>query len=70
MLDILQQIKDLLAAYDIYVFPPPDWKKVHEVLEAEGLSLDSVSAACMRHALQRVIKFIEQPEKGENENIE
>jgi hypothetical protein len=41
-------------AYPLDVFPEPDFKRVHEVLRANGLSLDCVSASNMRHVITRV----------------
>ena len=37
------------SAYPLEVFPEPDLKKVHALLQAEGMTLDAVSASNMRH---------------------
>jgi hypothetical protein len=47
--EALTKIEQWAAAYPIGVFPEPDWPKVAETLLAAGLSLDQVSASCMRH---------------------
>jgi hypothetical protein len=47
-----------LSAYPLDVFPEPDLKKARELLEAGGLTLDSVSADMARHVLKRVIERI------------
>jgi hypothetical protein len=36
------------------VFPEPDWKKAKELLEAGGVSLDAISAHCMRQVIEGV----------------
>lgn len=41
-------------AYPLSVFPKPDLIRVNEVLKAAGLSLDSVSAECMRHVATKL----------------
>lgn len=52
--DVLEEIDNWARAYSIDVFPEPDMKMVHEVLQAAGLSLDAVSASNMRYALNGV----------------
>lgn len=34
--------------------PEPDWKKAAELLKTGGITLDAVSANCMRHVVERV----------------
>ncbi len=50
----LYRIQQWADAYPLDVFPEPDFKKVHEVLTAAGLSLDRVSASNMRHVVKGV----------------
>ena len=49
--DALQCIVQWSDAYPPNVFTEPDWKHVHALLEAGGISLDAVSASNMRHAV-------------------
>lgn len=44
-------------AYPLIVFPEPDFKKVRELLEAGGVTLDCVSASNMRHVVEGVAKI-------------
>jgi len=53
----LHQINSWSRAYPLRVFPEPDLKKVRELLEAGGITLDSVSASCMRHCVEGVGKI-------------
>jgi hypothetical protein len=46
--DALQQIAHWADAYPLDVFPIPDWQRAREVLEANGMTLDAISAGCMR----------------------
>ena len=59
--DILEQALHKVAswsdAYPLEVFPEPDWEKARKLLEDGGMTLDSVSAACMRHVVEGVGKI-------------
>jgi len=50
----LEQIVSWSKAYPLDIFPEPDLKKARELLEAGGVTLDAVSAHCMRHVVDRV----------------
>ena len=52
--DALHKIDSWSQAYPLEVFPEPDLKKARELLEAGGITLDSVSAHCMRHVVTGV----------------
>jgi hypothetical protein len=54
MEDALQSIVQWSRAYPTTVFPEPDWKKAKELLEAGGVSLDAISAHCMRQVIEGV----------------
>jgi hypothetical protein len=58
--DALYDIKQWCQAYPLDIFPEPDLKKAHEVLKANGMTLDSISAHAMRHVLKGIIKIIEE----------
>ncbi len=54
------EIKEWSEAYPETVFPPPDWGKVRDALEMNGLTLDSVSAANMRHVIKRIQEMVDE----------
>jgi hypothetical protein len=56
--DKLYKLREWAAAYPVDVFPVPDWKRVHEVLKAAGLSLDQISAFNMRYVTEGIIRII------------
>lgn len=60
----LQWIDTWVKAYPLDVFPEPDFKRVREALEAAGISLDCVSASCMRCVIQGVERITEEALKG------
>ena len=55
--EALRLIDEWVKAYPLDVFPEPDLKRAHEVLEAAGLSLGAISAHAMRHVLNGVQKI-------------
>jgi len=57
MADALKSIVQWSEAYPEDIFPEPDWKKARALLEAGGMTLDSVSAHCMRHVVDGVGKI-------------
>ena len=57
--DLFHKIKDWCEAYPINVFPEPDFKKAHEVLKANGMTLDAISASNMKHVITQVQKMID-----------
>ena len=54
MQEALEQIVRWSEAYPLDIFPEPDLKKARELLEAGGITLDAVSAHCMRHVIDAV----------------
>ena len=58
--EALRKIDNWAKAYPLKVFPEPDFKEVHKVLKAAGLSLDAVSASNMRHVINGVKGIAEQ----------
>lgn len=52
--EALRRIKQWSEAYPLSVFPEPDLSKARELLEAGGITLDSISAHCMRHVIDSV----------------
>lgn len=64
--DQMQKIIDWINAYPEDIFPEPDFKKAHEVLKKNGISLGEISASNMRHVLngiKEIIKDAPTPEK-------
>lgn len=53
LMDALEEFENRLSqwaqAYPTDIFKVPDWNKAHEVLTANGMTLDGISAANMRH---------------------
>lgn len=60
--DTIGAIKNWCNAYPLEVFPEPDMKQVRKVLEAGGLTIDCVSASCMRRVLDGVKRIIKLSE--------
>ena len=56
----LHRIRSWSEAYPIDIFPEPDLKKARELLEAGGITLDSISAHCMRHVIEGVGKIAKE----------
>ena len=56
---LFEHIKGWCDAYPISVFPEPDFKKAHEVLKANGMTLDSISASNMKHVITQIQKMID-----------
>ena len=55
--EALLRIVDWGGAYPEDIFPEPDdayLKRAHEVLTANGMTLDRIAAHCMRHVLRGV----------------
>lgn len=56
----LDRIHQWCEAYPVDIFPLPDLKKARALLEAGGITLDSVSAEMARHVLSGIQKIIEE----------
>jgi hypothetical protein len=54
LLAVLHQIQSWSEAYPLTVFPKPDYEKARQLLEAGGMTLDRISADCMRHVVEGV----------------
>ncbi len=55
--DALHRIEAWSRAYPLSVFPEPDFKKAHDLLQAGGMTLDAISASNMRHVVEGVGKI-------------
>jgi len=58
--EALQSIVQWSEAYPLDIFPEPDLKKARALLEAGGITLDAVSAHCMRHVIEGVGKIAKE----------
>ena len=58
--DALHKIVSWSEAYPLDIFPKPDLKRARALLEAGGITLDSVSAYCMRHVVEGVGKIAKE----------
>jgi hypothetical protein len=60
LLEGVETFGEMLAswakAYPLDIFPEPDMKKAHAALQAEGMTLDAVSASNMRHVVTTLNK--------------
>jgi hypothetical protein len=52
--EALDQIIQWAEAYPLPAFPEPDFAKAAELLQAGGMTLDSLSASAMRHVVRTV----------------
>ncbi len=52
--EALERIKQWSEAYPLSVFPEPDFKRAHALLQAGGMTLDAISAANMRYCVKGV----------------
>jgi hypothetical protein len=55
--EALQRIAQWCEAYPIEMFPEPDFKRAAELLRAGGITLDAISASCMRHCVEGIGKI-------------
>ncbi len=55
----LEKILLWANAYPLEIFPEPDFKKAAQVLKENGITLDAISASCMRHVINGVKAIIE-----------
>lgn len=58
--EALFRIQQWSEAYPLDIFPEPDLKKAQALLEAGGITLDAVSAHCMRHCVEGVGKIAKE----------
>ena len=56
---VMVKLTDWLKAYPLDIFPEPDLKKAHALLQAGGMTLDVISGHIGRDVLTRVLKIID-----------
>jgi hypothetical protein len=54
MEEALLRILIWAESYPLEIFPEPDLAKAHEVLKANDMRLDAISASAMRHVIKQV----------------
>lgn len=64
LVDALHQIVSWSEAYPLDIFPEPDFKKAHEVLMANGMTIDAISASAARHVVEGVGQIARAALKG------
>lgn len=64
---IFNRIKAWSKAYPLSIFPEPDFKKAHEVLQANGMTLDAISASNMRHVITQIQSMIDDAIRARSE---
>jgi len=67
--EALERILQWSEAYPLDIFPEPDLKRAHEVLTANGMTLDALSAHAMRHVIQGVGKIAREALHAESANL-
>jgi hypothetical protein len=63
LVEVMHRIDNWAKAYPLKVFPEltqDNWKQAAEVLKANGLSLDRLSASNMRHVLDEIKEDVKQ----------
>jgi hypothetical protein len=61
--NVLDQLAGWRDAYPTDVFPEPDLQKARELLEAGGMTLDSISAHIMRQCLAETIRIVKNADE-------
>jgi hypothetical protein len=52
--DFLHELDGWERAYPLSAFPEPDMRKAAELLKADGMTLDAISASNMRHVVSQI----------------
>jgi hypothetical protein len=58
--EALERVRQWTEAYPLDIFPEPDWQKARRLLEAGGMTLDSVSAGAMRRVVDGLGKVVRE----------
>jgi hypothetical protein len=58
--EALERVRQWTEAYPLDIFPEPDWRKAKQLLEAGGMTLDSISAGAMRRVVDGLGKIIRE----------
>ncbi len=57
--EAIEQLSQWARAYPLKNFPEPDMVRAHELLQAGGMSIDSISASNMRYVITQVIEIVD-----------
>jgi hypothetical protein len=68
MTEALTRIVQWSEAYPKDIFPEPDMAYARALLARGGITLDSVSASCMRHVIEGVGKIARNALEGKDES--
>jgi len=71
--EALRRVSSWEEAYPETVFPEPDkayYRRAHEVLTANGMTLDRLAAASMRHVVRQIAHIARTALKGEARDAE
>ena len=66
--DPAERIKQWCEAYPLDIFPEPDFKLARKGLESVGITMDAVSASCMRRVVDGISKYADQLQQALGEN--
>jgi hypothetical protein len=55
------ELRHWLACYATDIFPEPDLEKAADVLKANGMTIDQLSANMGRHVLKKVLEMLDRP---------
>jgi hypothetical protein len=61
--EALQRIAQWADAYPLDIFHEPtkdEWRKAHELLTANGMTMDAFASSCMRHVIDGVGKIAKE----------
>lgn len=53
--ELIGQLQSWQRAYPLSAFPEPDLERARKLLEAGGMTLDSVSASSIRHVVSQIV---------------
>jgi len=62
--EIKLRLTEWLKCYATDIFPEPDLKKAAELLKANGMTIDSLSAEMGRHVLTKVLEMLDAPDEN------
>jgi hypothetical protein len=67
--EALHRIAAWSEAYPLSIFPEPDWGKATALLKAGGITMDAVSASCMKHVVEGVGKIAREALEEAEEQV-
>jgi hypothetical protein len=58
--EALQRIAQWADGYPLDIFPEPNWETARWALQEYGITLDAISAHCIRHVIDGVGKIAKE----------